>query len=83
MIKTYTRAEVSEMLGINIHNFKALQESGVLAGVKTGREYRYMESDILSFWEEYRGEDLSDPDKIRLAAAMHRQKKRQPARGAR
>ena len=63
-MRCYTRAELSSMLGIDIHLFKALQETGLLEGVKTGKGYRYDEEVVDQFLRRVRGHDISNPYQI-------------------
>lgn len=72
MFSTYTVQEASKSLGIDRHLFPLLSELGMLKGIKTGRTRRYSEKELEEFWEEYKGEDLSNAEKIRLTAALHR-----------
>ena len=75
MIKTVSTQELSKALGIERHKIKLMCELGMLTGIRTGRGWRFAESEAERFWEEYKGEDLSNAEKIRFAADMHRAKK--------
>ena len=75
MLITLSTKEVAKIIGMDRHNVTLLSELGVLQGIRTGQGWRFAETDIERFWEEYKGEDLSNPEKIRIAAALHRIKK--------
>ena len=47
-----------------------LFETGLLLGIKTGRGRRYSEKELEEFWEEYKGEDLSNAEQIRLVSTF-------------
>lgn len=51
-----------------------LFECGILLGIKTGRGRRYSETEIEEFWNEFKGEDLSNAEQIRLVANLHKKK---------
>lgn len=63
------------MIGIDRHLMPILFETGLLLGIKTGRGRRYSEKEISEFWEEFKGEDLSSAEQIRLTASLHRKKR--------
>lgn len=75
MFRTFTAQQTAKLIGIDRHLLPVLQEVGILQGIKTGRERRYREKDIEDFWDEYIGEDISNEQKIRVVALIHRTKK--------
>lgn len=75
MFRTFTAQQTAKLIGIDRHLLPVLQEVGILQGIKTGRERRYREKDIEEFWDEYIGEDISNEQKIRVVALIHRTKK--------
>lgn len=75
MLKTVTAQEAAKALGIDRHLMPVLFETGLLLGIKTGRGRRYSEKELEEFWEEYKGEDLSNAEQIRLVSVLHRKKR--------
>ena len=75
MFRTLSTQETAEALGIDRHLMPILFESGMLLGIKTGRGRRYSEKELEEFWEEFKGEDISNAERIRLVAALHRKKR--------
>lgn len=75
MFATYNAQETAKMIGIDRHLMPILFETGLLLGIKTGRGRRYSEKEISEFWEEFKGEDLSSAEQIRLTASLHRKKR--------
>lgn len=75
MFVTYNAQETAKMLGIDRHLMPILHECGMLLGIKTGRGRRYSEKELSDFWEEFKGEDLSSAEQIRLTASLHRKKR--------
>ena len=75
MFVTLTTQEASKALGIDRHLMPILRKEGMLLGIKTGRERRYSVKELEEFWEEYKGEDISNAEQIRLTAALHRKKR--------
>ena len=73
-MKTLTREEVSKMTGIDVHLFKDLQNSGLLAGVKVGKGYRYDEEQVDEFQRKIRGHDVSNSRMIWRTASLLNQK---------
>lgn len=72
---TYSTQEAAQALGIDRHLMPILFECGMLLGIKTGRGRRYSEKELEEFWEEFKGEDLSNAEQIRLTAVLHRKKR--------
>lgn len=75
MLRTVTAQEAAKALGIDRHLMPILFECGMLLGIKTGRGRRYSEKELEEFWEEFKGEDLSNAEQIRLVAVLHRKKR--------
>lgn len=69
---TYSAQETSKTLGIDRHLMPVLFEERMLLGIKTGRGRRYSEKEIEEFWDQYKGMDISNAEKIRIAAAIKR-----------
>lgn len=76
MFRTYTAQETARLIGIDRHMLPLMNETGMLKGIKTGRARRYSETEIEQFWEEYLGEDISNEEKIRTVALLHRTTKK-------
>lgn len=72
---TYSAQEASKALGIDRHLMPILHECGMLLGIKTGRGRRYSEKELSDFWEEFKGEDISNAEQIRMTAVLHRKKR--------
>ena len=75
MLRTVTAQEAAKALGIDRHLMPILFECGMLLGIKTGRGRRYSEKELEEFWEEFKGEDLSNAEQIRLVSVLHRKKR--------
>lgn len=76
MFRTYTAQETARLIGIDRHLLPILHETQMLQGIKTGRARRYSEEEIERFWKEYLGEDISNEEKIRTVALIHRTTKK-------
>ena len=72
MFATYSAQETAEMIGIDRHLMPVLFDERMLLGIKTGRGRRYSEKEIEEFWDQYKGMDISNAEKIRIAAAIKR-----------
>lgn len=69
---TYSAQEASKILGIDRHLMPVLFDERMLLGIKTGRGRRYSEKELEQFWDQYKGMDISNAEKIRIAAAIKR-----------
>ncbi len=74
MFVTLTTQEASKALGIDRHLMPILRKKGMLLGIKTGKGWRYSEKELEEFWEEYKGEDISNVEQIELTSTLHRKK---------
>lgn len=72
---TYSAQEAARALGIDRHLMPILHECGMLLGIKTGRGRRYSEKELQDFWEEFKGEDISNAEQISHVATLHRKKR--------
>ena len=72
MFATYSAQETAELIGIDRHLMPVLFDERMLLGIKTGRGRRYSEKEIEEFWDQYKGMDISNAEKIRIAAAIKR-----------
>ncbi len=45
---------------------------GLINGIRTGKSYVYLADDVRKFWEIYKGYDLSNEQKIRIAAVQQK-----------
>ena len=64
----YTTADLAEALHCSVRQVRRLHKYGLIKGIRTARGYVFHELEIANFWNEYRGTDLSNEDKIRIAA---------------
>ena len=78
MIRRVKTKEAAEIIGIEQHNMKALRECGFLAGTKAGHGYLYDTEELDEFIRLTRGYDLSNPQKIAVAAAIIKPHKKMP-----
>ena len=69
-IKTYTRKEVAEIIGMDIHNIQVLEQYGLLKGIKSGKSTLFQEKEVLRYMDEWKGYDMSNPQKIMVNATM-------------
>ena len=67
-MKWYTTEELATALHCSIRQVRRLHKYGLIEGIRTARGYVFHELEIDSFWNKYRGADLSNEDKIRNAA---------------
>lgn len=67
-MKSYTTAELAEALHCSVRQDRRLHKGGLIEGIRTARGYVFHELEITRFWNTYRGADLSNEDKIRIAA---------------
>ena len=67
-MKWYTTQELAEALHCSVRQVRRLHKFGLIQGIRTARGYVFHELEITNFWNNYRGADLSNEDKIRLAA---------------
>ena len=68
--KTYTRKEVSEIIGMDIHNIQYLEQYGLLKGLKSGKQTLFQEKEVLSYMDSWKGYDMSNPTKIMVNAKL-------------
>ena len=71
---TYSAQEASKILGIDRHLMPILFKEKMLLGIKTGKGRRYSEKELEEFWEEFKGEDISNVEQIELTSTLHRKK---------
>lgn len=69
-MKWYTTAELADALHCSVRQVRRLHKYGLIKGIRTARGYVFHELEITNFWNEYRGTDLSNEDKIRIAAKL-------------
>lgn len=69
-MKFYTTAELAEAMHCSIRQIRRLHKYGAIKGIRTARGYVFHELEIASFWNYYRGMDLSNEEKIRAAVAI-------------
>ena len=70
MIQRLSAKDAARVLGIDHHNLKPLREHGFLTGTKAGHGYLYDTEELDEFIRMTRGFDLSNSDKIRIAAQI-------------
>lgn len=74
---TYTAEQAAKALNCDVHKIGLLREHGLLHGIRMGkRGWIFSEQNLNDFWNEYTDEDLSNPDTIRIVAALHRVQKK-------
>ena len=69
-LKTYTRKEVAEIIGMDVHNIQVLEKYGLLKGIKSGRQTLFQEKEVLHYMDEWKGYDMSSPTKIMVNAKI-------------
>lgn len=67
-MKWYTTEELATALHCSVRQVRRLHKYGLIKGIRTARGYVFHELEITNFWNTYRGCDLSNEDKIRIAA---------------
>lgn len=67
-MKWYTTQELAEALHCSVRQVRRFHKYRLIEGIRTARGYVFHELEITNFWNTYRGADLSNEDKIRLAA---------------
>ena len=74
---TYTTEQAANALNCDVHKIALLRKCGLIRGIKMGkRGWIFSEEDLKRFWSEYLGEDLSNPENIRVVADLHRAQKK-------
>lgn len=76
MFQTYSAQETAKIIGIDRHLLPLMGELKMLEGIKTGRGRRYSETEIVEFWDKYKGADLSNAEQIRMTAVIWRTQKK-------
>ena len=69
-LKTYTRKEVAEIIGMDVHNIQVLEKYGLMKGIKSGKQTLFQEKEILNYMDTWKGYDMSNPTKIMLNAKL-------------
>ena len=69
-IKTYTRKEVAEIIGMDVHNIQILEKYGLMKGLKSGKQTLFQEKEVLRYMDEWKGYDMSNPQKIMINAKI-------------
>ena len=74
---TYTAEQAAGALNCDIHKIALLRKEGLLHGIRMGKVgWIFSEQNLNDFWNEFIDEDLSNPDAIKLVAAIHRTQKK-------
>jgi len=74
---TYTAEQAAKVMNCDIHKITALRKHGLLHGIKLGkRGWIYSEQDLQNFWNEYRDEDLSNSERIKVISEIHSPQKK-------
>ena len=68
----YTTVEVAEMLDCDKRRIGDMRKHGLLKGIRTGHGYVYAQSELEEWYSTYRGFDLGNEEKIRLAGIEKR-----------
>ena len=63
-----TVTEVALALGTTTDKVNLYRQYGFLPAIRTGHGYRYPQKGIEDFWQKFAGQDLSNLQKIRVAA---------------
>lgn len=69
-LKTYTRKEVAEIIGMDVHNIQILEKYGLMKGIKSGKQTLFQEKEILNYMDTWKGYDMSNPTKIMINAKL-------------
>lgn len=59
-LRMYTQEEVAEMLHTHIDTITTLREIGILAAIRTGKNYMITKESIMAFQKYYAGLDVSN-----------------------
>lgn len=70
--------DAAKIIGVDVHTMKPLREYGFLVGTKIGKGYMYDAKELEMFIELTRGYDLSNPQKIAVAAGIIQPYKKMP-----
>lgn len=70
MKQWFNTAELAEALHCSVKQIRRLRKYGLIEGIRTSKGYVYHEYEVDQFWQTFRGCDLSNEDKIRLAYAQ-------------
>lgn len=66
-ITVYTSGELAELLKTNVKKVDILRQSGLLKGIKPGKNWCYRSDSVKEFLEQCNGMDLSSDDKRQAA----------------
>ena len=80
VIACHTTNEAAEIIRVERHLFKALRETGLLTGRRSGNGYVYDDEELTEFVRMARGFDLSNDSKIRYFAPIIKQQNKKGAR---
>ena len=78
MIRRYKTKDAAQIIGVEEHNMKPLREHGFLVGTKAGHGYVYDSEELEEFIRLTRGYDLSNKEKIAVAASIIKPHKKMP-----
>lgn len=78
MIRRFKTEDAADILGMEKHMLKPLREHGFLVGTKCGHGYLYDTEELETFIRLTRGYDLSNPEKIAIAARLIQPQKKMP-----
>lgn len=78
MLQRLKTKEAAKVIGFEEHLMKSLREHGFLVGTKIGHGFSYDTEELEMFIRMTRGYDLSNDQKIALAASILQPQKKMP-----
>lgn len=74
-LQMLTGEEVSELLNVHRNQITMYRETGILQGIKTGKNIMYSQKEILEFQDKYKGYDISN--KLRVTETLEKIKNKE------
>lgn len=75
-IKLYTAAELAEKWNWPIEKIHLLRKYGALKAIKKGKDFGFPHKAIVTFLDDFNGQDLSNEKAIRFAVLQVEQKRK-------
>lgn len=63
-LQMLTGEEVSQILNVHRNQITMYRETGILKGIKTGKNIMYSQKEIMEFQDRFKGYDISNKFKV-------------------
>lgn len=74
-LQMLTGDEVSQLLNVHRNQITMYRETGILKGIKTGKNIMYSQKEIMEFQDKFKGYDISN--KFRVTETLERIKNKE------